>query len=192
MRTIVSSFLLGLIFLGVNPLSAQKFPVEKIRPNVPGELVNDTLIVAAFDLVEPEPGMAGPRRQQMIRINKAAKEANQTLFKFMTKHYPYPFKLVPLKYIPGFKADGYKWFLDMVVMPKQMKAPEPMALIPAYERHRSANRMYNHRNAMWHYYFYVRDLQNDDAYISRKFKGKGVMYDALKHYLRQIVTETTP
>lgn len=101
------------------------------------------------------------------------------------KAYPYEYKLISLSEINYYRAEGYKYFLDMALMPKQMKQPKPEALVPAYDKWRTANKMYNNRNSMWHHYFYIRDIQENDAYITQKFKGSGEVYKGIGSTLRQ-------
>ena len=179
--------LAGLLSLQVPSSEApsQQIPVNRIIPDTPEDLDKNVLLVPRFDFMDAEDGAVGQRRKFIVSMNRRAKEANTTLNKTILKAYPYEYKLISLSEINYYKANGYKYFLDMALMPKQMKQPKPEALVPAYEKWRTANKMYNNRNSMWHHYFYIRDIQENDAYISQKFKGSGEVYKGIGATLRQ-------
>lgn len=166
-------------------------PVNKIIPNTPEDLDTETLLIPRFDFMDVEDGAVGKRRQFVVQMNRRAKEANTTLNETIVKAYPYKYKLVSLGDIDRLKAEGYRYFLDMAMMPKQMKQPKPEALIPAYEKFRTANKMYNNRNRMWHHYFYIRDLKENDAYITQKFKGNAEVYRGISQVLKQFEKDLT-
>ena len=164
---------------------SQQIPVNRIIPDTPEDLDKNILLVPRFDFMDAEDGAVGQRRKFIVSMNRRAKEANTTLNKTILKAYPFEYKLISLSEINYYKANGYKYFLDMALMPKQMKQPKPEALVPAYEKWRTANKMYNNRNSMWHHYFYIRDIQENDAYITQKFKGSGEVYKGIGATLRQ-------
>ncbi|MEL6252700.1 MAG: hypothetical protein AAFR87_11865 [Bacteroidota bacterium] len=165
--------------------SVQQTPVNRIIPNTPEDLDKNVLLIPRFDFMDAEDGAVGQRRKFIVSMNRRAKEANTTLNKTIMKAYPYEYKLISLSEINYYRAEGYKYFLDMALMPKQMKQPKPEALVPAYDKWRTANKMYNNRNSMWHHYFYIRDIQENDAYITQKFKGSGEVYKGIGSTLRQ-------
>lgn len=181
---ILLSAFLGLGSSSVDQLPAN-IPVNKIIPDTPADLAQDTLLIPRFDFMDVEDGAVGRRRKFVVDMNRRAKESNTTLDKTIRKAYNFEYKLISLSEIGYYKAKGYKYFLDMVVMPKQMKQPKPEALIPAYEKYRTANKMYNNRNTMWHHYFYIRDIQEDDAYITKRFKGGAEVYRGIASTLKQ-------
>jgi hypothetical protein len=76
--------------------------------------------------------------------------------------------------------------MDLVWMPKQMKEPKREAMIPAFERFESANSMFSNRNAQFHYYFYIRDLETNDVYITSRFQGNADAYAGMKKFLMQV------
>jgi len=164
---------------------SQQIPVNKIIPDTPKDLFSDTLLIPRFDFMDVEDGAVGRRREFVVSMNRRAKESNTTLNKAIYKAYPYEYKLISLSEINYYKAKGYKYFLDMALMPKQMKQPKPEALVPAYEKYKTANKMYNNRNRMWHHYFYIRDIQTDDAYITKNFKGNPEVYPGISRLLKQ-------
>ncbi|MEM6803201.1 MAG: hypothetical protein AAF696_17475 [Bacteroidota bacterium] len=168
-------------------LSAQdsQIPVNKIIPDTPEDLDKNVLLIPRFDFMDVEDGAVGKRRQFIVHNNRKAKESNTTLNKTIMKAYPYEYKLISMSEIGYYRNEGYKYFLDMALMPKQMKQPKPEALIPAYEKWRTANKMYSNRNTMWHHYFYIRDIQQDDAYISQNFKGGPEVYKGIARTLKQ-------
>ncbi|MEZ4852358.1 MAG: hypothetical protein R3B93_27890 [Bacteroidia bacterium] len=164
-------------------------PVSEVLQTVPNDIEKENLLIPRFDLLDAEDGAVGTRRDFIVRVNKAAKRSNTTLNEIVSKAYPYPYKMVSLSEVESLKAEGYTYFLDMVLMPKQMKTHKVEAMVPAYEKYQSANRMYNNRNTQFHYYFYIRNLQTDEAFISTRFKGSSEAYPGIKYFLKQIVKE---
>lgn len=168
-------------------LSAQALPVGEIIPDAPAGLTNQTLMIPRFDLLDPEDGDFTNRRELLIRINQAAKESNTILLKVVSKAYDPAFKLVSLRDVDSLhRKEGYRYFLDMVLMPKQMTEPEPKAMVPAFVRYRTGNKMYNNRDLQFHYYFYVRDLETDAAYITSEFGGDDDPYTGIRNTLKQL------
>ena len=160
--------------------------VNKIITDAPGDLDKEVLLVPRFDFKDIENAEAGERRDFIVQFNKAAKKSNTSLNETVDKAYPYEYKLVSLSEIEAYKAEGYKYFLDMVIMPKQMSRPKKEAMVPAYKKYETANKMYRNANGQFHYYFYIRNLQTDDAYISSKMKGNWDVYRSIGGFLRQI------
>lgn len=181
---VLLSVFLGLGFPSSDQMAAQ-IPVNKIIPDTPSDLLQDTLLIPRFDFMDIEDGAVGRRRKFIVDMNRRAKESNTTLDKTIRKAYKFEYKLISLSEIGYYKKKGYKYFLDMVVMPKQMKQPKPEALVPAYDKYRTANKMYNNRNTMWHHYFYIRDIQENDAYITKRFKGGAEVYRGIASTLKQ-------
>ena len=181
-------FLLVLIMSHYSPISfAQdsQIPVNKIIPNTPEDLDKNVLLIPRFDFMDVEDGAVGKRRQFVVHMNRKAKESNTTLNNTIMKAYPFEYKLISMSEIGYYRNEGYKYFLDMALMPKQMKQPKPEALVPAYKKWRTANKMYSNRNTMWHHYFYIRDIQEDDAYITQNFKGGPEVYKGIAKTLKQ-------
>ncbi|MEM7373941.1 MAG: hypothetical protein AAF587_35295 [Bacteroidota bacterium] len=184
----VTAFLLSLLG-GSLPSSLSledERPVNDIIFNVPQELANDTLLIPRYDFLDPEDGAVGARREFVVNVNKQAKKGNTTINEIALKSYPYPYKLISLSEVAWYRDNGYKYFMDMALMPKQMRQPEPKALIPAFEKFSTANKMFRNRNSMWHFYFYIRDLSTDDAYMTSKLKGSFEVYRCMKSFLGRV------
>ena len=162
------------------------FPVNDIIYNVPADLANDTLLVPRYDFLDPEDGAVGTRRDFIVNVNRQAKKGNTTINEIALKSYPYPYKLISLKEVGWYRSHGYKYFMDMALMPKQMKQANPRALEPSYEKFGTANKMYRNRNTMWHFYFYIRDLQTDDAYMTSKLRGSFEVYRCMKAFFGRV------
>jgi hypothetical protein len=63
-------------------------------------------------------------------------------------------------------------------------------MVSAYRKHQTANSMFTNYSAQFHYYFYIRNLQTDDAYISTDFKGKFLAYEAMEYFFDQVRQDT--
>ena len=189
------NFLLLFLWVFTHQTSVSDFPMEEpvseIIAGVPLDISEETLMIPRFDLLDPEEGVTGRRRKFIASVNRAAKSSNTTLFEIIEKNYPYEYKMVGLSNVEEYQEDGYRYFLDMVLMPKQMKEPKVEAMIPSFEKFNSANRMYNNRNSQFHYYFYIRDLETNKAYITTRFKGTSEAYPGIKYILKQIKKETS-
>ena len=160
--------------------------VNRVITGVPDDLDRQTLLVARYDLADMEEVMPPKRREYLLSVNKAAKIGNTTINDIFKAQYPFEYKLVGLQQVQVYKAEGYRYFMDLVWMPKQMKEPKKEAMKPAYERFESANRMFSNRNAQFHYYFYIRDLETGDAYITSRFQGNADAYNGMKKFVAQI------
>lgn len=163
--------------------------VRHIIMNAPEGLDTATLLVPRFDLLDPETGATGVRRDLIVRINKEAKRSNSALVSVLDKAYPYPYKLVSLRHVEAMRASGYRYYLDMVLMPKQMEVPKREAMVPTYEQYETANKMYTNRYTQFHYYFYIRDLETGDAYMGTRLRSHFETYPALQRFCKQVVKD---
>ncbi|RMG65925.1 MAG: hypothetical protein D6722_15575, partial [Bacteroidetes bacterium] len=75
----LSWFIAALLSWGQAPSPLATDPVHHIIMNAPEGLDTATLLVPRFDLLDPEAGAVGGRRDLIIRINKEAKRSNSTL-----------------------------------------------------------------------------------------------------------------
>lgn len=186
---------LGLSFIsslqGQDESNSEFSPVNKVIHESPSDLKDTVLLIARFDLLDPETGVTGSRRKFIIEMNKAAKRSNSTLKETMDKSYNLEYKMASLSEVEDLRDQGYRYFVDMVLMPKQMDHPKEEAMIPSFIKYPTANKMYNNRNSQFHYYFYIRDLITDDAYLTTRFKGSADVYEGLKKFLRQVEKEIT-
>ncbi len=160
--------------------------VNRVITGVPEDLDKQTLLVARYDLMDLEEVMAPQKRDYLLSVNRAAKTGNTIINDIFKDKYPFEYKLVGLQQVQTYKAEGYRYFMDLVWMPKQMKEPKKEAMEPAYERFDSANRMFANRNAQFHYYFYIRDLETGDAYITSRFMGNADAYNGMKKFVAQV------
>lgn len=172
-------------------VSAQDRPVNDIIYNVPKDLATDTLLIPRYDFLEPEPDDDGGRMKYIVAVNKQAKKGNTTINELAMKSYPFPYKLISMSEIGWYKNNGYKYFMDMALMPKQMKTAEPRALVAAYEKFETSNEMYKNRNSMWNFYFYIRDIQTNDAYMTTKLKGSFEVYRCMQAFFGRAGRDVT-
>lgn len=160
--------------------------VNRIIEGVPDDLAQQTLLVARYDMMDLEEVMPPKKRDYLLSVNRSAKIGNSTIDDIFKSKYDHEYKLVGLKQVRAYKEEGYRYFMDLVWMPKQMKAPKREAMVPAYERFESANRMFSNRNSQFQYYFYIRDLETGDVYITSKFQGNADAYNGMKKFLAAV------
>lgn len=166
-----------------------RFTVAAVVADAPEDLPRHTLLVPRYDLLDPEPGATGDKRKFIATVNKNAMTGNRFIKDLVAKNYPHPFRLVSLSEVDSLRAAGERYFLDMVLMPKQMREAEPQAMIASFRRFRSTNRMFVNRNAQFHFYFYIRDLQSETAYVGTRFRGHLEAYNAMQLCLRHIADD---
>ncbi|MEM6766509.1 MAG: hypothetical protein AAF655_16360 [Bacteroidota bacterium] len=160
--------------------------MEQIYEGVPDDISEETLLIPRFDFLDPEEAMEGEKRKFVIAVNKQAKIGNTTINDIALKSYPFTYQLITLQEVEGMVAKGYKYFMDMVLMPKQMSHAQREAMIPSYIKYKSANKMFTNRYTQFRYYFYIRDLTTHDAYITTKLKGYPEVYPGMKGFLKRI------
>jgi hypothetical protein len=71
-------------------------------------------------------------------------------------------------------------------MPKQFTDVRREALVPSYEKFGSANKMFTNDYLQFHYYFYIRDLQEHNAFLTTRIKGNGDPYKGLANFIDQV------
>ncbi|MEZ4776081.1 MAG: hypothetical protein R3D00_23090 [Bacteroidia bacterium] len=185
--SVIVPFLLS--FLVYSPLYAQRDSLRTVNlvfKDSPKDLKENVLLIPRFDLMDPEEGETGSRRTFIVEANKAAKRANSSLKETVDKSYTFEYKLVSLSDVEALGDEGYRYYLDMVLMPKQMEVVKKEAMRPSFIKFKTANKMYNNRYLQFHYYFYVRDLQTDDAYVSTRLRGNEDVYIGIKKFLTQV------
>lgn len=126
--------------------------------------------------------------KQIEHITEMAKQKNKEVEQ-MLKSAKIPYEMVRMQDIPSIKSNAKRYYLDMVVMPKQFNEPKREALIPTYAQFNSASEMYANYNVQFHYYFYIRDLQTDDCYLTQKFKGYEQGFVSLSKFLNVVKSE---
>ncbi|MEO0895539.1 MAG: hypothetical protein AAFY71_03895 [Bacteroidota bacterium] len=189
MKRIALSFTLIICLL----LSAhsQKLTVNKVIQGVPEDLSTATLIVPRYDFMDIENLPDGAPPSLAVRFNKEAKKANTTIAGVADKNYALKYKLASVSEVEAMKEEGYKYYMDMVLMPKGMKEPEKRAMVPSYDKYGAAHKMFNNRYTQFHYYFYIRDLETNDAYITSKMKGNWDVYNCMRLFFKQVSRDAT-
>ncbi len=188
--------LLGLLLSGFMALFGQnKPPIAAIFDSIPSDMgKNNKLLVAIFEDKELNPmeQRALKRDKQFAKqvadLKRLVAERNAELVRILKK-YNTPYQLVKMHDIDSLKAAGHKYYLDMSVMPKQFKEPKKEAMFPSYNRFDNANEMYANYNVQFHYYFYIRNIQNDDVYLTQNFKGYEQGFVSLEKFLGKVKAE---
>lgn len=157
-------------------------PVKEIVKGIPDDLKQSELLVPQYDAVPSNV----PNAQT---INRSVKEGNEEIQRILRKHYDGKYKMVSLKEVESMKAKGYKYLMDVVVMPKQFKEPKKEAMVSVTRKFKTANAMFANYDAQYHYYFYIRDLSTDNAYITQKFHGRFLAYDSMDEFFTQVSKE---
>ena len=163
-------------------------PVNKVIEGVPEDLEESTLLIPRYDLFDMDEAI-GKRRDFVINYNKAAKRNNTTINDMVKKSYPFEYKLVGLKDVEGYQQEEtYRYYMDMVLMPKQMTQVKKEAMVPSFIKFNNLNKMLSNRNSQFRYYWYIRDLKTDDAYITTRLQGQKEEYAGMGKFLK-IVTK---
>ena len=170
--------LLALVYLFVMGRTQAQVTVRQIYYDMPPGLAKDTLLVPAYDVFD-EGKLYGQALKKLRRFNRSAEEGNETLTKLLLKHYGMPFRLVPLSEVATYQQAGYTYFLDVVAMPRQWPKGEAGAMYASFRRYKTANNMYRINNFQFHYYFYIRELQTEDAFFATKPRGHRDVYTAM-------------
>lgn len=161
-------------------------PVGEIIEGVPDDLTSATLLIPRYDFVRLDELPDGAPPNAAKRINAEAKKGNTTINEMALKGYQHGYKLVSMSDLDTLKTMGYRYYMDMVLMPKQMKYPKPEAMVPSWEKYGTANRMYRNRYSQFQYYFYIRDLETNNAYITTKFRGTAEVYTGMLKFFKQV------
>lgn len=192
-----SHLLFCLLLIATQLIFAQEEAVfRKILKETPADLASQTLIVPMFEdriLDEGEQSLYKTDkgfRAQVQRFNELVKEQNKFITTEINKSYKGgKYMQAKLRDVDSLAKKGYKYYLDLIIMPKQFHEPEKQALAPSYRLHQTANTMFNNYNEQFHYYFYIRDIQTHDIYLSKEFKGNVFMYDAMSDFLKRVKKE---
>ena len=163
--------------------------VNQIWYSLPDDISSERLLIPCFDELDYDENSTAKEIAFAKKVNTQAQSSNKTLDKVIRENYPFSYMLVTLDDVEEYKAKGYKYYLDMVIMPKQMAEAKKEAMIPSFEKFATANKMYRNRNAQFHYYFYIRDLETHDAYMSGKMKGNPEVYTGMSKFFKQIAKE---
>lgn len=187
MKKVFLSVFIVLLFVSVSARNVfegctYQEPVKNVYSSIPKGLRTSVLLVPQYDIVPKEvPNSA--------LINRSAKEGNAEILRILKKSYSGKYKMVSLKEIENMKQAGSRYFMDMVVMPKQMKEPKKEAMLASFRKFKTANAMFANYDAQFHYYFYIRDLNTDDAYLTEKFHGRFQAYQSMEEFLKRVNTE---
>ncbi|MFK7971215.1 MAG: hypothetical protein AB8F95_12650 [Bacteroidia bacterium] len=172
---VLSSFSILFPFL----LFAQEPGVSEVHYDFPSALMHDTLIIPAYETFSTK-GLTGKDLQKTKRINALSKEHNETQRKLLVKYYPFPWKMVPLALVEAHKNRGHYYYLDYVPMPRHWRVPNPEAMVAMFLRYDRTLQIYRISNFQFWYYFYIRDLSTDQAYMSNPPHGHADVYTGMK------------
>ncbi|MCI4668170.1 MAG: hypothetical protein MRZ79_08535 [Bacteroidia bacterium] len=180
-------FLLPLTFLFLNTGFSQSKPtVTKVIQGVPSDLSLETLLIPRYDFWDPEDAPKGAPPSVVVRYNREAKKANTTIDGIAQKYYSTKYKMADIKEVEAMKAQGYKYFMDMVLMPKGMREAEPRAMVPSFIKFGETYKMFNNRYTQFNYYFYIRDLETNEAYVTTRLKGNFDVYTSMRIFFKQV------
>ncbi|MDX1905864.1 MAG: hypothetical protein SF053_02450 [Bacteroidia bacterium] len=183
---LIAFFALWFVQLGLAPAYDT---VNNIIQDVPADLRDSVLLVARYDELPEEPGAAPDRQAYIAQVNRNAARGNEVLREVVRGIYPHPVEFVSLADIPAYKARGYAYFVDMVLMPKQMTVAKKEAMVPAWIKYGTANKMFANRYTQFQFYFYIRDLRTDDAYVTTRLRGHAEAYDGIRKFLGQVLKD---
>lgn len=183
MRHQLCTWGLGICLLSSVGLS--QVTVSAVKAMFPSDLTHDTLLIPIFEEV-PEVGLPKRERQKMAKVNKLCREHNKTIQKIVAQKYDFPVKLVPLASFSQHKERGHYYALDYVAMPKFWPTYKQEAMWPSYRIYDHTREMYRITNYQFYYYFYIRDLSTDVAYVPKKPHGTPDVYNGMGWLLKKV------
>lgn len=160
--------------------------VNEIIPDIPDDLMHHTLLLPKFDEYTAETAPKGMPKAVLQVNNREAKRCNQIMLETAKKRYPFKVKLVSLSEVETLQTEGYRYFMDMALMPKQMTEFKREVLIPSYQKYPATNSMFTNDYVMVHYYFYIRDLETDDVYATTRLRGNLEVFEGIGKFLKQV------
>ncbi|WNJ17012.1 hypothetical protein [Pontibacter sp. G13] len=181
----------ALLLSGISPayldeMDSPQTRVNQIRYEIPQSLRDEVLLIAHYEEF-PEDPEASPARKRLISDHNArARHANAILQKILDKHYPYPYKLVDLTEVNILARQGGQFYLDLAMLPKKTDQPRPETMAPTYERYVSSLQMYSNNFDEFQFYFYIRNLRNDNAYFPKVAKGYDDAEKGMKDFLKRV------
>ncbi len=179
-------FLLASFALGSAMTSPSTPVVNHIIQDVPDDLNIQTLLLPRFDEYTAENAPKGMPQAVLEVNNREAKRCNQSMLEIAEKRYPFKVELVSLSEVEAYREKGYRYFMDMVLMPKQMEEVKREVLTPSFQKYPTTNRMFTNDYVQVHYYFYIRDLETHDVYVTSRLKGNLEAFDGITAFLKQV------
>ncbi|MEM6348134.1 MAG: hypothetical protein AAF927_29910 [Bacteroidota bacterium] len=163
--------------------------VNNIIKEVPDELINTTLLLPRFVEYTKESAPEGMPESYIKVNNREAKRCNETMLEMAKKNYPFKVKLVDFSEIEEYRKQGYRYYLDMVLMPKQMEEPKKEVMVPSFVKYKSPQHMFTNVYVQFHYYYYIRDLETNDAYITTRLKGNEEAFVGINKFFKQLTKD---
>ena len=189
MKVVKRSVLIYLCLLMVmHGLMAQDPGVSSVSWEFPEALKTDTLIVPKFETFATK-GLKGKELKHVQKVNALSLEHNETLRDLLDKHYPFPWKLVPLADVKHYTQNGHYYYLDYVPMPRHWRRPNPEAMVSMHLRYERTVEIYRIHNYQFWYYFYIRDLTTDAAFMSNPPHGSADVYKGMTWLWKRIAKE---
>lgn len=184
------SLLISFCFLPLLGL-AQGPVVNRIIEGVPEDLHQETLLLPEFETFTKETAPKGMPASLIAFNNQEAQRCNQTMTQTATRKYPFKVELVSLQEVESFAQKGYRYYLDMTLMPKDLHEVKREVLTPSYRRYRAANNMFTNDYTQLHYYFYIRDLKTNDVYVTTRLRGNYDAFGGISKFLKQVSKDLT-
>lgn len=145
--------------------------VKEVHIGMPKDLFDAPLLLPQYEYIEEEPFANDPAQLKNIQsMNSRMTSENKALRSYYT-NYKGPSKIVLFEDYETFYKEGHKYVLDFFWMPKQMEAPEQRAMVPFFVRAANLNQALVELRPQFNIYFYIRNLQTEEAYILKEFKG---------------------
>ncbi|MEL7340393.1 MAG: hypothetical protein AAGM67_07910 [Bacteroidota bacterium] len=163
--------------------------VNEIYQQTPEALISETLLLPRFKEYTRETAPEGMPDSYLALNNREAKRCNKDLLDMAKRNYPFKVKLVDFAEIEEYKAQGYRYYLDMVLMPKQMEEAKKEVMVPSYVKYAAPQNMFTNVYVQFHYYYYIRDLETNDAYMSTRLKGYEEAFVGISKFFKQMTKD---
>lgn len=163
--------------------------VNEIIEMLPADLLTTELLLPYYEEVDVSKIEDPAQRKAIETYNKQVASRNKEYKNVVLSNYKAPKSLVICSEYTEYFKRGHKYALDFVFMPKKLNYPNRQALVPFFLRVNNLGLAFNNRNTQFYIYYFIRDLQTDNIYIGRHFRGYKEVYGGMMSFFKAIQEE---
>lgn len=173
------------------PPAGPAITVKKVHVGMPKDLFSQPLLFPMYEYIDESQFSNPTQLKQIESMNSRMTSENKALRGYYT-NYKGPYEVILFEDYEKYYQKGHKYVLDFVWMPKQMEEYEEKAMEPFFTRAGNLNEALVENRPQFWTYFYIRDLQTDEAYILRdEVKGYKPFefYKGIEEFLKKVSQE---
>lgn len=163
--------------------------VNEIIEMLPPDLLTSELLLPYYEEVDVSQIEDPAQRKAIENYNKQVASRNKEYKNVVLVNYKAPKRLVTCGEYAEYYKMGHRYALDFVFMPKKLNYPNRQALVPFFLRVNNLGLAFNNRNTQFYIYYFIRDLQTDNIYIGRHFRGYKEVYGGMMSFFKAIQEE---